>query len=367
MSAAHSRAQGTQQRHRDLMPLFQSLEAFGELPQDVWHEWLWGTDPEEPYHVEVLLNRNHLLALLVCRHKALHAPSPSAATRHDEHAPAEKTKAREEDRMTILDKEVHQMTWRELKDTMANILFEWPSFLDRLKHNMRPKQNLRVVMHKVNECACRFGTLAFAAEGADVMDDPSETQPCTDRSLRDRVMLTPGALRRMAGSLLIMYRHLHLLSVSIKVPKANFDPGLSKYHYEASQDDFNLLCMHISLPVAARLNYRHDFPGMYNHVSQVVYFHNSQYIREKRHPIEDIQNAPAAHILPAIRELYPEIRLRFEEDKFDPTKPGKEWYWLMIAGRVYLVTPEPRVLHSDNVCDLLKVFIDTTEAQKKSA
>jgi hypothetical protein len=27
--------------------------------------------------------------------------------------------------------------------------------------------------------------------------------------------------------------------------------------------------MHIALPVAARLNYRHDFPGMYNHVSQV--------------------------------------------------------------------------------------------------
>ena len=82
-------------------------------------------------------------------------------------------------------------------------------------------------------------------------------------------MLTPSALRRMVGSLLIMYRHLHLLAVSVKVPNKDYQAGISKYHYEASTDAFNLLCMHISLPVAARLNYRHDFPGMYNHVSQV--------------------------------------------------------------------------------------------------
>ena len=220
-------------------------------------------------------------------------------------------------------------------------------------------------MHLVNECASRFGALAWTVAGLDVMDDPSETQPVQQQrgvGRDDRMCLTPGGLRRMVGSLLIMYRHLHLLSVCVRVPRPEqpYDPGLSKYHYEASQDDFNLLCMHISLPVAARLNYRHDFPGMFNHVSQVVYFHNSQYVREKRHPIEDIQTAPAAHVLPAVRELYPEIRLRFEEDQFDPTVPGKEWYWLLLAGRVYLVTPEPSVLYSDNICDLLKVCVEKT-------
>jgi hypothetical protein len=128
-------------------------------------------------------------------------------------------------------------------------------------------------MHLVNQCAARFGELAGTAAGDSVMDDPSETQPATERALRDQLTLTPGALRRMAGSLLIMYRHLHLLSVCVNVPASQgYDPGLSKYHYEASQDEFNLLCMHISLPVAARLNYRHDFPGMYNHVSQVAGF-----------------------------------------------------------------------------------------------
>ena len=60
-----------------LLPLMEALENQRELPQAIWHEWLWGTDPEEQYHVDVLLNRNHLLALLVCRYKFLHQAIPS--------------------------------------------------------------------------------------------------------------------------------------------------------------------------------------------------------------------------------------------------------------------------------------------------
>ncbi len=334
--------------------MYKTLESQKVLPEHVWHEWLWGTDPEEEYHIDVLLNRNQLLGVLVCRYKRLTQAAPVSTATSVQPAGGQK------DRMTIMDTPVHKMTWRELKDTMANILFEWPAFLDRLSKNMRAKQNLRQVMHLINECACRFGELACLSAGDDIMDDPSETQPSTDRTHKNKMSLTPGALRRMVGSLLIMYRHLHLLSVCVRVPSQNFDAGLSKYHYEASNDAFNLLCMHIALPVAARLNYRHDFPGMYNHVSQVVYFHNSQYVRCSRHPIEDIQNASAAHVLPAIQELYPEIKLKFEEDKFDPTKPGQGWFWLLLAGRVYLVTPEPGVLYSENVCDLLKIYVEKT-------
>lgn len=342
-----------------LTELYDGLEAHRTLPQETWHEWLWGTDPEEGYHMDVLLNRNQLLGLLVCRFKFLTTEAPVSTA--GQHAMGAK------DRMTIMDTPVARMTWRELKDTVANILFEWPKFLDRLQQNLRPHQNLRQVMHLITQCACRFGELAFTVCGEDIMDDPSETQPAPAASARarctgvgkDLLTLTPGAMRRMAGSLLIMYRHLHLLSVCVKVQPQKFDAGVSKYHYEASNDMFNLLCMHMALPVAARLNYRHDFPGMYNHVSQVVYFHNSQYSRCARQPLEDIQKAPAVHVLPAIQELYPEIKLRFEEDMFDPTKAGTEWFWLLLAGRVYLVTPEPRVLYSENVSDLLKVYVDS--------
>jgi hypothetical protein len=242
----------------ELAPLNLQLAAFGELPAGVWHEWLWGTDPEEAYHLDVLLNRNQLLGLLVCRYKFMKGREQGTGSAY----------FAAQNRLTIMDKPVEAMTWRELKDTMANILVEWPAFLDRLKLNIRAKQNLKQVLHLVNLVALRFGELAYTATDDSVLDDSSETQPCCERDHGDKLVLTPAALRRMVGSLLIMYRHLHLLSMCSKVPAQKYHPGISKYHYEASNDAFNLLCMHISLPVAARLNYRHDFPGMYNHVSQ---------------------------------------------------------------------------------------------------
>jgi len=342
----------------ELAPLNRQLNAFGELPTEAWHEWLWGTDPEAPYHPEVLLNRNHLLGLLVCRYKSLKGVGP----------PEDGTAYyAAQNRLSIMDKPVASMTWRELKDTVANLLIEWPAFLTRLVVNIRARQNLRQVLHLVNQCAMRFGDLAYQeGAGTDVLDDINDAQPAGP--LDPRLVLTPGALRRMVGSLLVLFRHLHLLSMSRKARPAGEDSPaslISKYCYEASNDQFNLLCMHVSLPVAARLNYRHDFPGMYNHVSQVVYFHDSEYTRIARHPLADIRNAPPVHVLPAVQELYPEIGIRYEEDHFDPTRPGQGWWWLVLAGRVYMLTPEPAVLHSDNLLDMLQVYIEEQANKKK--
>jgi hypothetical protein len=47
-------------------------------------------------------------------------------------------------------------------------------------------------MHLMNQCAARFGALAYMAAGEDVMDDPSETQPSIEREHGDKIMLTPG-------------------------------------------------------------------------------------------------------------------------------------------------------------------------------
>jgi len=328
-----------------LSPINESLEQTKTLPNSIYHDWLWGTDPEELFDRNVLLNRNHLLGLLVCRHK---------------HYTIGNTDTQPMNRLTIMDKQVSAMTWREFKDTLSNLLFEWPAFLDRLSKNIRGHQNLRQVMTLVNQCAARFGEFSQMAGPDTILDDPSETQPCKIREYADKVVLTPAAMRRCLGALLIMFRHLYLLDRSVKVPSQNYQACISKYNYEASMDAFHLLCMHISIPVGGRLTYRHDFPGMYNHISQVVYFHNSQYSRMVRHPLDDIKNASPVHVLPAIQELYPEIPLRFEEDHFDPTK-SQGWYWLLIAGRIYLVTPQPAIWYSDNISDLLKKYIDTAK------
>ncbi len=120
--------------------------------------------------------------------------------------------------------------------------------------------------------------------------------------------------------------------------------------------------MHLSLPVGATLNYKHDFPGMFNHVSQVVFFHNSEYQRIPRAPLASLSTSPAVHILPAQMQLYPDITLRHEEDFIDLSQSGPplpSWVWLIVAGRIYLISPAKIVWYSRDVTALLQVYLQS--------
>ena len=44
-----------------LAQLNAELEKEEDLPDEVWHEWLWGSDCEEACVSSVQMNRNHLL------------------------------------------------------------------------------------------------------------------------------------------------------------------------------------------------------------------------------------------------------------------------------------------------------------------
>jgi hypothetical protein len=97
-------------------------------------------------------------------------------------------------------------------------------------------------------------------------------------------------------------------------------------------DDFYSFHMHFQLPLAAKLNYLHDFPGLYNHVSQPVYFHNPTFERLNRHPIT---STTPIHAFPSFCQLHPHIPVKFEEDHINPfTDAGI--YWLIVPGRIYL-------------------------------
>lgn len=320
-----------------LAQLNQQLEEAGVLPAWVMVEWLWKTEPEEKFHQDVLLNRNQLLGLLVCRHKSLQGMESSVCN----------------DRLTIMQKPVSTMTFREWKDTMSNLQIEWPLFIERLKGNPRAAENLASTKSLLEQCAARFGTLAGGAFSESVLDDMSDAEPRREDGL---LVLTMSAVRRALGALLVMYRHLYLLAVCEDLPREDRDVGVNKFHQEASMQDFNTWYMHFQLPVAAKLVYRHDFPGMYNHVSQPVYFHNPEFSRIKRLSCADAP-VPAIHLLPSIHQLYPDIPVRFEEECLNPTE-SSGWYWLIVAGRIYLVTPEPKVLYSEDATAMLGYYLD---------
>ena len=333
----------------NLNALYEELRATHELPAEVWDEWLWKTDPDEPFAPDVLLNRCQLLGFLVCLCKGMDGGSGSG----------ESVRQAAPERLTLMDRPVGGMTLRELKDTIENLQIEWPQFVSRLSQNPCAQQNLDAVLALIDQCMARFGALCLRAYGSDVLDDLSSVEQapgCREGVLR----ITYACIRRTVCTFLIVYRHLHLMAVCRLIPPEWKDPGISKYHVEASSDDFNLLCMHLSLPVAAKLNYKHDFPGMFNHVSQVVFFHNSEYQRIPRAPLDGFASAGPEHVLPALMQLYPNIGLKYEEDSLDlsdSAPSGSDWFWLVVAGRVYLVDPKRQVWYSEDVTSLLGVFL----------
>ena len=89
-----------------------------------------------------------------------------------------------------------------------------------------------------------------------------------------------------------------------------------------------------------RLVYRTNFAGMYNHVSQVVYFH---YPRFSRKPHFELKKIPAAalHMLPIVTQLLPDIPVVYDDDSFVPglmNVAGSKalakapWAWLVCCG-----------------------------------
>jgi len=260
-----------------------------------------------------------------------------------------------------MEKPIQAMTLRELKDTIENLQMEWPSFLQRLPDNPNAQQNLDGVVAMIDQCMARFGVLCAQAGTPEVMDDLCSVDSYQDHTT-NLLRVTTACIRRTVCTFLVLYRHLHLLAVAKPVPNEWCDCGISKYHVEASSDDFNMLCMHLCLPVAGRLNYKHDFPEMYNHVSQVVFFHNPEYQRIPRISLDKLSTAPLEHVLPAVWQLYPDIGVKYEEDMIDLTGRGKGWWWFVVAGRVYLVDPDNGVWYSPSVTSLLQnVYLQRTQ------
>jgi hypothetical protein len=313
----------------------------GELPDRVFEDWLWRSDPEETYSKDVLMNRNQLLGFLVCLCKGVQLQSGA----HADDPPG---------RLRLMDKPVGSMSLRELKDTMENLQIEWPVFLERLGINPNAQANLDAVISMLDQCAARFGELCASAYDESVLDDLGSTEPHQGTGL---LKITLACIRRTVSAFMVFYRHLHLLAVSQVLPAEWVDHQISKYHLEASGDEFNHLCMHIGLPVAAKLCYKHDFPGMYNHVSQVAFFHNSEYRRTPRLPLDELKGASVEQVLPALLQIYPGIGVKYEEDAIDLTTPGKDWFWLVLPRRVYLVDPERKVWYSSEITKLLQVYV----------
>lgn len=115
---------------------------------------------------------------------------------------------------------------------------------------------------------------------------------------------------------------------------------LRQHHIEASMDDFNMLQQMMFLAPGQRLAYRTLFAGMYNCVSQVIYFHHPRFSRKPQLELARIPESPM-HMLPLIRQLLPEIGIVYDDDShvpgFMPAVKATPWTWISSCGAIFLM------------------------------
>lgn len=365
------------------------------LPECAWDVWLWKTDPQEPCHIDMLLNRCQAMGLLLARYRAVFQKrfwgSRNTLAQHIALKTSSSCEPREllnTHRMLFLfrDKPVSQYTLRELRDEIQNLQLHW------VEHNA---VDIPGIMEGVDALFHRFGVLASIPEKVDIMNDQGSIEDFvvfeSDGGDNKKLFqMNRICLRRFINVFLMFYRHMHLHDTCTRIEMEDdeaqkLDCCINIHHAIAAEDDFSKLAMHWHLMPSARLNYVHDFPGMYNCISQVVYFHNPKYERplQERKDVAGLSAGryDGSQIIPCLMQLYPQIDILHDDECFDPGMDAdshkwwtphrrRRWAWIIAGKRVYLMSPSffakennkeeegaVEVYYHENVVALLNVFL----------
>ena len=115
---------------------------------------------------------------------------------------------------------------------------------------------------------------------------------------------------------------------------------LSAYQYEASLHDFYNFSMVSDCLPASILIYKHDFKEMFNDPSQVLYFHQPTYTRQRQVEFDSILSASAANInvLPLILQIKPDVPVLFEHTGACSSTAcsAAPWSWILLHKNIVL-------------------------------
>ena len=110
---------------------------------------------------------------------------------------------------------------------------------------------------------------------AGINEDSQESKPL--------FITTRKYIRQMVCIFLALFRALFIIERAEVAPEVSDDSHktiqamLKQHHVESSMDCFNEIQQIISLAPGMRLVYRTNFAGMYNDISQVIFFFRSLY------------------------------------------------------------------------------------------
>lgn len=324
------------------------------LPPEIWDQWLWHTDPQASPTADLSLNHCQLLGLLIARYRASRQNAAVGAV------PFRNPQLR------ITDKHICKMTLRELRDSLANVTLQWGT-------KVATDESPALALQFLDMCFHRFGEFSWLSWDEHAKDNPLaddissiECVPVSDVKRQHR--MTFACMRNMLNTFLILYRLLSWQTVSASVSPssvttessetltAQSEISIEKHHVQASLDIFYKLGMFYDLMPAARLNYMHNFSGLYNCISQPTYFHNPDYERRVQLSLDEIRSGKHdVNTLPALMQMFPEIVLLYEDDDIQakmkaariklaakPSSPHM-WAWVMTAARaIYLLKWDSR-------------------------
>lgn len=176
----------------------------------------------------------------------------------------------------------------------------------------------------------------------DVFDDKSNVTMIPSDSLTEVFyILTCKTLRTIVNMLLVMRRaaHIHLSAEKLESVAhehvENVKNMIQTFHLEASLDHFNVLQQVFFLKCGQRLVYRHNFMGMFNDISQVVYFHYPDYVRSPQCTLSELGDLAMNSVAP-IHLVVPELKLYFDDEDNFPCKNTEEWMLIGSVGKIYL-------------------------------
>jgi hypothetical protein len=307
--------------------LYANLKNWSSVTYElVWKKWLWNTDCNAlPIDQCWDMNEMHVYGILCALQEASCPSSNAIQCKTSELFPED-----EFEDLAIIhlheEKAIEDYSLRELLDELECLQLNWGKIIGALMEIHK----LDLALYTLKACLGRLGQIAHHAyimEGQ-VLDDPQHITPLPDLILcgeqrQQYAVISRKCLRQSICVLFALFRVHFIVNTVTFIPSIdknlidNIIMAFKQHHVEASMDFFNLFQQMIYLAPGMRLVYRTNFAGMYNDVSQVIYFHYPRFCRQPQLNLKEIAESNI-HLLPLVSQMLPDIPIFYDDDTYIP-------------------------------------------------
>ncbi len=311
--------------------LYRNIDAWDrETYNYVWTKWLWGVNGNSlPIDQCWDMNEMHIYGILCCIRESVVLSSDANTYSTNEIFPVEDYPDLNSIHLHP-DKPIEEFSLREMIDQLECFQLNWGKIIGAVLDN----DQLDLVQHLLKACMSRIGWIAhrtFQTEGC-ILDDPQYITPLPNLMVPSQnkkknqeedsatySVMSRKTLRQTVCVLFVLARIQSVIGNTKFIPNEpeqeleRVIKALKQHHIESSMDFFNVFQQMIYLAPGMRIVYRTNFAGMYNDVSQVIYFHYPKYCRQPQIPLCDIPNSNM-HLLPLLSQLIPDIPVFYDDD-----------------------------------------------------